>query len=472
MSGSSTLAAPGTGIDIFWSGGLIDSSNLPVGDSVPFSTTYPPPVDLADGSGAGGLAINGSHIVGGVYKIGFRRAKVRDARFYAGDHWDVAGGDSCCFVGGAYDIEVTGCYFQGGRDNGLYLSNDSDAANSVRAKVAGNHFYQCFNGVFAKRSLSPYIEYGNTFQNCVQGGSVALIAGTGAENVSIFGNAYEKCTVCIRATAIKNGAIFGNTSRNAGATLSNGNRAATYGLYMIWLPGAAKYVSVHGNRSYGMDSTWVGQSTTANSLVMIDDGSRFISCDANESYNSYLNIVTEADDGIVGYNRISKTNIRYMDTSGTVRYARTRGIGRIQREWITLNETTTDVVHTGTTSTTSIYTYSVPANSLEKTGRLRVRMWGTATSNANNKICSLRIGGTVIYATQTITTEGGVYLECEVINNGSVSSQKGRGTGNVDGRTDTVNTSTTDLSINVRVNLANAGDTFTMKTFLAEIMPC
>lgn len=456
---------------IMISGGYWDSSNLAVGSSVPYADEWPPPEGLVEGSGGATIYVDGQYNSGG-WKNAFRKVLFENMEFYAGDHWTTAGGDSCTLIGSADFIEVKGCIFRGGRDNGIYVTSNGNGVTRCRVSIHHNYFEDCFNGVFAKRSLYPYSQTDNHFKNCIQGGSISLVAGDGARSGVIADNIYENVTVCIRMTAVKNFECFGNVSYNAGSIYPDGTRiAGTYGLYMIWLPSGGMHNHIHDNTAFGMDPTWVGESTTENSLVKLDHDAQRNRIHDNVATDSYLYPVTEDDDASANYNEIGLGNysLKEADTAWR-RRPYLKGLNALNRQWELIDQSVTDVPHTGTTSTTQILALAIPSRALGPNGHYRVRAWFTCTNNANNKTAAIRLGGSEIYATQTVTTVDGFVLEAEVINLADWSSQKGRGTGREGGVTSAFDTRTTEVSVAFRGTLGNAADTITLKSYTVEML--
>lgn len=76
------------------------------------------------------------------------------------------------------------------------------------------------------------------------------------------------------------------------------------------------------------------------------------------------------------------------------------------------------VLHVNTTQTgtaadtneTTLWSYSLPANTLSANGRvLRIRVWGSTAANTNNKTIQLKFGATTLRSSGTVASNGEVW---------------------------------------------------------------
>lgn len=129
---------------------------------------------------------------------------------------------------------------------------------------------------------------------------------------------------------------------------------------------------------------------------------------------------------------------------------------------------------TGTTAATTLYSYTIHANTLGYAGGFRVRAGGTLTGTAGNKVLSLEFGGTN-FAGTTIpaATTGAWSFEGVVMNVASTSSQNFVGTLTYGSTVVPVSgaiaiATTSNQTVSMVVTLVNAADTVTQNVFVVE----
>lgn len=138
------------------------------------------------------------------------------------------------------------------------------------------------------------------------------------------------------------------------------------------------------------------------------------------------------------------------------------------------------VNNTGNTTENTVATITVPANAMGANGRIRITTLWTCTNSANNKFCRVRVGGgagTQIL-TATLTTVASLREQSEWANRNATNSQI---TFPAAHQTATFNTSTganlatavdttAQFTIVLTAQLASAGETITLESYLAELI--
>lgn len=101
-----------------------------------------------------------------------------------------------------------------------------------------------------------------------------------------------------------------------------------------------------------------------------------------------------------------------------------RGAGSIAFGWGRLTSVYTNVGNVGS-GTDDLQTYTIPANTLNISGRtIRIKAWGSTANNANAKTVTLEFGGqTVMTQALTASIVGTWRIDCEIIKTGA-STQK------------------------------------------------
>lgn len=130
--------------------------------------------------------------------------------------------------------------------------------------------------------------------------------------------------------------------------------------------------------------------------------------------------------------------------------------------------------HTGDLTLTTMATVAVPANTLGANGFLRITAVWSWTNNANLKTTYIRFNGTSYYA-RSESTGLSNKIQIEIHNVNATNSQKGGpagvagGWGGVTGSPVTSAHDTTgSLNLTFLIQLANAGDTATLESYVVE----
>jgi hypothetical protein len=153
----------------------------------------------------------------------WRAPQVEGVTFYSGDSWETTvgtglGGDSGLTLVQCVGGNVTGCFFQGLADLGIYNTggnNDGVATDDGGALfVSGNTFYRCSTGVKSIRQSRAAMIVGNEFYECmtgILGGAVSGPIGAGYDHV-IVGNVFKRMARrCVDLREMPSGAtITGN----------------------------------------------------------------------------------------------------------------------------------------------------------------------------------------------------------------------------------------------------------------------
>ena len=130
---------------------------------------------------------------------------------------------------------------------------------------------------------------------------------------------------------------------------------------------------------------------------------------------------------------------------------------------------------TGTTSETTLATYTLPANVLGNNGALRVVWLVTTTNSANNKTLRMKFGNNSLH-TSVLTTSTGARYQTDVRNRGTTDSQLSFGTGIYGASAGTLPTTsaistTAPVVITITGQLANTGETITLEGYTIELLP-
>lgn len=236
------VGIPPEKITFSWVNGFFDQTTQCVSTSVPFLSTYPPPTGRVGSSGTcEGISLRFSYDVSGTTYGAARSCYIGDVVFYAGEHWETAGGDSAIFIGaGSGQGKIERCYFFGCRDLGVYCSGIASGRQGLIATDC--YFEACFGGISAKRGLSSFTYRSNTFRNCVAAMAASPLVRTSEYGV-ITGNTIDGCSVVFRFSQSDSNYFGGNQILSMGAYLADGTTAvAPYGLQGIWLAGAQNNV--------------------------------------------------------------------------------------------------------------------------------------------------------------------------------------------------------------------------------------
>lgn len=134
---------------------------------------------------------------------------------------------------------------------------------------------------------------------------------------------------------------------------------------------------------------------------------------------------------------------------------------------------------TGSTSETTLATFTVPANLMGTNGTLRVSTVFTFTNSANNKVLRVNFGGSTLFA-NSISAASNIGIESiAYIRNRTVSSQLGAqmaagftglGQTAVARPTSSVDT-TSAVTVNITGQLALGTESMVLECYQAEVMP-
>ena len=132
------------------------------------------------------------------------------------------------------------------------------------------------------------------------------------------------------------------------------------------------------------------------------------------------------------------------------------------------------ISHTGNTAETTLFSVNIPGGTLGANGRIRINGFLLNTNSANAKWWYLRFGGTLFSGAGLTTTDCAAFFHVGIWNENSTNAQAGNpffhvinNPANV--RTGAVDT-TQDQSLAISVQLANAGETATLRGVAVEIL--
>ncbi len=178
---------------------------------------------------------------------------ISDVDDYCGEHWEVAGGDTCVFASGGREILIERIRGQGNRDLCVYLSpggTDQQIA-TVRDCLVINSYY----GISFKRSVMGIGAYGNQFENCVGCILTSRITGDGTRGGAIYGNSATGCNQIVRLQYTFGVHVFGNTSTDMGALDVNGDMVTTQPIETYHTEGCTRCYFI-GNNNTGMSGEY------------------------------------------------------------------------------------------------------------------------------------------------------------------------------------------------------------------------
>jgi hypothetical protein len=254
---------PSEGVDIIWSGGSFDQSGQRNSTSEPQDSNYPPPFPGTAATGEG-LSFRGDGQ--DPTRSGFRIVVVERARFSAGTHWEIAGGDSAVFIGpGARAVSVRDCYFRGYRDLAIYVSRNDGGFGRFSSDISNNYLENCYFGIGVKRGVSRFTISNNFIVNTVIGILVDYV------QAATFGGAIERNTMLltkigIRISDCQSVTIQSNRFATSGAVDNSDNAVVTYNFINILLQGAINCF-INDNASSGTNSAYAGQDLVGIALA-------------------------------------------------------------------------------------------------------------------------------------------------------------------------------------------------------------
>jgi hypothetical protein len=137
----------------------------------------------------------------------------------------------------------------------------------------------------------------------------------------------------------------------------------------------------------------------------------------------------------------------------------------------------TQLSHTGNTTETTVFTDTIPGNTLGVNGSFFTTLMLSYTNNANNKIVRVKFNGTQVFS-YTGTTAIAARVQHQVSNRNSLTSQVGSSSGMIGFGTAASNGIQTytfdtsqDIIVTVTIALANAADTMSLESFIITAFP-
>lgn len=151
------------------------------------------------------------------------------------------------------------------------------------------------------------------------------------------------------------------------------------------------------------------------------------------------------------------------------------GLGPYENTHIAVANSGAAVAHTGTVAETTLATIPIRGGLIGLNGMMRITTLWSVTNNANNKLLRIRFNGTA-FASGGFPSVASVRLAGEIFNRNSLSSQVG-GPANFStlygSTTAAVVTSTHattgNLNLTITAELASAGDTATLESYIVEL---
>lgn len=261
---SNGAGLPSEGITVDWFGGYFDQSAQKNSTSIPFIVEYPPPNPGASAT-CDALSIRGDYAVSGTEYSGIKRAVVRQVTTYAGDHWQIAGGDGGIFVGGCEEQLVEKVRNIGSRDLGVYASGSNGGTLRCRTTIKDNYAENSFHAAAIKRSAGYGQMTGNHAENCVRAFLVDLVSGTGFQGFGLSGNTGNKCGISFRLQLTRGFSVHDNHFTNLGATLSDGTTVEPIAGCDFLVTLGCSYGSVANNT---IDGLTAGGAATERRLII------------------------------------------------------------------------------------------------------------------------------------------------------------------------------------------------------------
>lgn len=210
--------------DFTWEGGRFDTTNILNSQVIPYSNLWPSgnlgQSNVSDAIGFRGFDGDPEEAVLG-------RLDISQVTFYAGDHWQTAGGDSLFGAAGFKEMEVYDNTFIGARDLGVYLSGGPTEAAGENMHIHDNKFINCFGAVGLKRHPVGFIVEDNEYENCVFGTGIAVLTDIGRDGV-IRNNTGKSVGVMTRMDDSDNILVYNNINVDAGWTLEDGSAPNQY----------------------------------------------------------------------------------------------------------------------------------------------------------------------------------------------------------------------------------------------------
>lgn len=134
------------------------------------------------------------------------------------------------------------------------------------------------------------------------------------------------------------------------------------------------------------------------------------------------------------------------------------------------------VAHTGDTNETTLVTIAVPAGSMGANGILRITTQWRLTGAGGNRTVRVRFNGTEFTGLGTAASSLSMRTQTQIANRNATNSQVGSAVGQANWAgtsTDVVTAAhdtTGDLNITLTGQLANAGDSIQVSSYLVELI--
>lgn len=266
---SNGAGLPSTGISVEWYGGTFDQRNQKNSTVIPFIAQYPAS-NPGTSATCEGLSIRGDYTSGGTQFSGIRLCRVEGVTFYAGEHWQTAGGDSGLFIGGCELQIVDGCRAQGSRDLGVYTSGSTDATLQCKTVIQNCLFVNCFFAASIKRSSGDTEIVANTAENCVRGFLASHVLGNGFNRLRISQNSGRNVGIGVELDECIGYDVSDNHFNTLGALLIDGTTVEpAAGCNGIELNGCV-YGSVKHNTINGIQAGVAAAYPTGFMIVRLD----------------------------------------------------------------------------------------------------------------------------------------------------------------------------------------------------------
>jgi hypothetical protein len=204
---------------VTWIGGKFDQSDQKNSTVIPFSGDYPP---ANPGSSATCDGLSFKLLISSDTEAGANILLITGVETNAGDHWEIAGGDSGIFASGAIQMLITDNICIGNRDLGVYASASQNADIDSSVTICKNTFKNCFHGAAGKRIIRNLEIYQNTATNCVRAYLCEQVSGFAVIKCTIKDNAALECLVTVKVDACDDATIKNNYAFNSGALLADG----------------------------------------------------------------------------------------------------------------------------------------------------------------------------------------------------------------------------------------------------------
>lgn len=303
------VGLPAEKITVAWYGGYFDQTEQRVSTSVPNIVRFPPPTGKAGSSAiTNAIGFNfGYTDGGGIVQAGSRLTIIDGIETYAGEHWQVAGGDAGINVGGGSLLTVIrNTRHTGARDLAYYLNGHPTNPDAYRYIVENVQIKNCMFGIGLKRS-GRLISIRNTqFENVVVGFALSALSG------EVVGASLRDCNFDGFEYAVNAGLsdgirASGNQFATMGATLADGVTAVNY----------------YGTSSRCYNLSGVSYSTISDDFLRTTKLSGYNTFEGIRLANSSNNTVTDwtsvdLDDCLIETGTSNSNTVRNVVNLGTV----------------------------------------------------------------------------------------------------------------------------------------------------------